>query len=120
MSHDAKLEFIDSQASFSLDNPDTYNYLYFPLANAAGMMSSITPSLGGDIKTDQNTFLLAPVSAEDLHTSRSTRNFGYTKAVPELGLQPVLVHSKFHAATPERKVQSLKRVSFGTGFHGKI
>lgn len=75
MSHGAKLEFIDPQASFSLDNPDRYHYLYFPLANASGMMSSITPSLGGDIKTDQNSFLLTPVSAEDLHTSRSTRNF---------------------------------------------
>lgn len=80
MPNDAKLEFIDGQASFSLDHPDMYNYLYFPLANASGMMSGITPSLGGDIKTGQNSFLLTPVSAEDLHTSRSTRNFWVYKS----------------------------------------
>lgn len=39
------------------------------------MMSSITPTLHGDIKTGQHTFLMAPVCAEDLHNSRSARNF---------------------------------------------
>lgn len=67
--------FIDGKGSFSLDNPDCCSHLYFPLANPAGMMSSITPTLGGDAKTGQSSFLLTPVSAEDLHTSRSTRNF---------------------------------------------
>lgn len=68
-------QFIDQQASFSLDNPDCYSYLYFPLMNEAGMMSCVTPRLGGDVKTGQDTFFLEPVSAEELHTSRSTRNF---------------------------------------------
>lgn len=54
---------------------DCGNTLYFPLANEAGMKSSITPSLGGDAKLDQNTFLLQPVSAEDLRNSKSSRNF---------------------------------------------
>jgi len=75
MLRDSVWNFIDSHASFSLDSPDEFSSLYFPLANAAGMMSSITPSLSGDVKTGQNTFLTTPVSAEELHTSRSTRNF---------------------------------------------
>ncbi|MFA9380410.1 MAG: GH36-type glycosyl hydrolase domain-containing protein, partial [Acetanaerobacterium sp.] len=60
---------------FSMENPELTSYLYFPLANKSGMVSSITPLLGGDCKTDQNTFALTPVSAEDLHNSRATRNF---------------------------------------------
>ena len=39
------------------------------------MMSSVTPSFGGDAKTGQNTFLLEPVSSENLHNNKSTRNF---------------------------------------------
>ena len=39
------------------------------------MMSSVTPLLSGDCKTGQNTFLLAPASAETLHESRASRNF---------------------------------------------
>ena len=41
----------------------------------AGVMSSITPELSGDSKTSQNTFLLSPVSSEDLHNNKSSRNF---------------------------------------------
>ncbi|MGE5597823.1 MAG: GH36-type glycosyl hydrolase domain-containing protein [Bacteroidota bacterium] len=67
--------FLNDQADFALDDPHLVHYLYFPLANEAGLMSSVTPLLGGDIKTGQHSFLLPPVSAEDLHNSRSTRNF---------------------------------------------
>ncbi len=35
----------------------------------------MTPSLVGDSKLDQNTFILEPVSSENLHSSRSSRNF---------------------------------------------
>ena len=68
-------QFIDSEGSFQLDSPHQHSYLYFPLVNEAGMMSAITPTLNGDIKGDQNTFLTPPVSVEELHTSRATRNF---------------------------------------------
>ncbi|MFP4661599.1 MAG: GH36-type glycosyl hydrolase domain-containing protein [Halanaerobiales bacterium] len=68
-------KFIDQKGSFKLSNADKSNYLYFPLANERGMMSAITPGLAGDIKSDQNRFLLQPVSVEDLHNSRSNRNF---------------------------------------------
>ncbi len=67
--------FIDGQGSFEFINPHRISYLYFPLVNPMGMMSSVTPMLNGDAKLDQNTFLLLPVSVEDLHNTRSARNF---------------------------------------------
>jgi cellobiose phosphorylase len=70
----AKFQYMNNSGKFSLENPELYSYLYFPMANESGMMSSITPDLGGDIKTSQNTFLLAPVSSENLHNDKSTRN----------------------------------------------
>jgi hypothetical protein len=68
-------QFIDPNGTFQLPDPDHTNYLYFPLLNEAGMMSAITPSAHGDAKTGQNSYLLAPVSVEDLHNTRSARNF---------------------------------------------
>lgn len=68
-------QFINKKGDFQLDNPEKNSYLYFPIANEAGVMSSVTPTLGGDSKTGQNTFLLAPVSSEDLHNNKSRRNF---------------------------------------------
>ncbi len=70
-------KFNGSNGEFSLDNPAQNSYLYFPLVNEAGMMSAITPSLHGDIKTGQNTFAMEPVSAIDLHNTKSTRNFWF-------------------------------------------
>lgn len=67
--------FQEDQGEFVLADPHKTSGLYFPLANEFGMMSSITPLLGGDIKTSQNTFLMTPVSVEDLHNSNSSRNF---------------------------------------------
>jgi len=67
--------FIDKHGTFKLDAPQETSYLYFPLVNEAGMISVVTPTLHGDAKTGQNTFLLPPVSVEDLHVSRAARNF---------------------------------------------
>lgn len=67
--------FVDNNGSFVLENPQNYSYLYFPIANEAGMKSALTPLLGGDAKNGQNSFLLQPVSAEELHNNKSTRNF---------------------------------------------
>ncbi len=69
------IRFLDNQGSFALENPENYSYLYFPLAGESGLKSAITPNLGGDSKLDQTSFLLEPVSAENLHNNRSTRNF---------------------------------------------
>lgn len=67
--------FIDHEGTFVLQNPQYINYLYFPLLNEKGLVSSISPLLNGDIKTGQNSFLTLPVSIEDLHNNRSARNF---------------------------------------------
>jgi len=72
-----QLDFIDIHGSFSVEQPENISYLYFPLASERGLKSSITPNLGGDAKTDQETFLLEPVSSENLHNSRSVRNFWF-------------------------------------------
>lgn len=71
----ASCEFLDNKGTFKLKNPENNSYLYFPLANENGVMSSITPTLNGDCKMGQNTFLLAPVSSEELHNNKSSRNF---------------------------------------------
>jgi cellobiose phosphorylase len=68
-------EFTGEDGSFELRSPQRHSALYFPLANERGMMSCVTPTLGGDAKTGQNTFLLPPVSAIDLHDRKSGRNF---------------------------------------------
>ncbi len=68
-------EFLGKDGAFRLENPERTSYLYFPLAGEQGLLSSVTPNLGGDAKLGQNAFLLAPVSAENLHNDRSARNF---------------------------------------------
>ena len=73
------LQFIDEHGSFSIKQPENTNYLYFPLASETGLKSAVTPNLGGDAKIDQETFLLEPVSSENLHNNRSVRNFWFTK-----------------------------------------
>ncbi len=70
-----KIEFVDDNGTFVIRQPENYSYLYFPIAGEKGLKSSVTPSLGGDSKIDQESFLLEPVSSENLHNNRSTRNF---------------------------------------------
>ncbi|MBQ2667824.1 MAG: cellobiose phosphorylase [Clostridia bacterium] len=69
------LELLNDQGDFILRNAQNFPEVYFPLVNEGGMISSVTPLLAGDSKTDQNTYLLAPASSETLHESRATRNF---------------------------------------------
>jgi cellobiose phosphorylase len=69
------IRFLDENGTFTLNNPENVSGLYFPLASETGLKSAITPNLGGDSKLDQESFLLEPVSAEDLHSRRGTRNF---------------------------------------------
>ena len=70
-----KINFTDKNGTFTITNPENYSGLYLPLVGEEGLKSSITPTLGGDSKTDQNHFLLEPVSIENLHNNRGTRNF---------------------------------------------
>lgn len=71
----SEYKFMDSYGTFHLDNPEQTGYLYFPLAGEQGIKSAISPTLGGDCKLDQDHFLLEPVSVENLHNNKSTRNF---------------------------------------------
>lgn len=68
-------EFIDSKGSFQLNNPGQFSRLYFPLANESGMLANITPKLKGSSQIGQDAFLTLPVSVEDLHNSKASRNF---------------------------------------------
>lgn len=70
-----RINFLRDTGKFTLKDPEKNSYLYFPIANELGVMSSLTPTLNGDCKMNQNTFLLAPVSSEDLHNNKSSRNF---------------------------------------------
>lgn len=67
--------FTDDLGSFEWKNPHTMNQLYFPICNEAGMMASVTPKLHGDATTGQHTFLRLPLVIQDLHNTRSARNF---------------------------------------------
>ena len=67
--------FLDDNGTFTAKNPHNISRLCFPLANEKGMLSSITPSLQGDIKLDQHSFLLPPVCTEDFRSSRYSRDF---------------------------------------------
>ncbi len=69
------LRLLNAQGDFRLESPERYPDIYFPLVNEGYMISSITPVLSGDCKVDQNTFLLAPASAETLQESLASRNF---------------------------------------------
>lgn len=70
-----KIKFTDKNGSFVIENPENYSGLYLPLAGEMGLKSNITPSMAGDAKTDQNHFLLEPVSIENLHNNKNGRNF---------------------------------------------
>lgn len=67
--------FLDKKGTFQLDEPEQTGYLYFPIAGEKGLKSSVTPLCGGDSKIDQNHFLFQPVSVEELHNNKSSRNF---------------------------------------------
>lgn len=67
--------FLDEKGTFKLNQAENTNYLYFPVAGEKGIKSALTPNLGGDSKLGQNQFLMQPVSSEDLHNNRASRNF---------------------------------------------
>lgn len=69
------VRFLDNNGTFTLDKPENYSYLYFPIAQEMGLKGAVTPNFGGDCKRNQNAFLMEPVSAENLHNNRAGRNF---------------------------------------------
>lgn len=68
-------QFLDDCGTFRMEQPENLSYLYFPIAGEQGIKGVLTPNLGGDSKLGQNQFILQPVSAEELHNNKSTRNF---------------------------------------------
>jgi cellobiose phosphorylase len=67
-------KFTDNRGTFESYLADKIKSLYFPLCNET-LLSSVSPTLHGDIKTSHNSFLLIPVSRIDLVNLRSSRNF---------------------------------------------
>ncbi|MCX7661328.1 MAG: cellobiose phosphorylase [Candidatus Omnitrophica bacterium] len=66
--------FLDERGTFSFQEACRIKTLYFPLCNE-NILSCLNPYLYGDIKKDQNSFLLVPVSRIELINSRASRNF---------------------------------------------
>ncbi len=69
------LQLSGKDETFVLQSAENTNYLYFPIAGEAGLKACVTPNLGGDSKLDQEHFVLEPVSVENLHNNKNTRNF---------------------------------------------
>lgn len=75
-------KFIDNKGTFKVKNPQRYN-LYFPLTNSDGtLLSSISPNLGGDIKSDNSHFLTPPASIIDLKNNLLCRREFFIKTSP--------------------------------------
>lgn len=70
-----KIQFVDKDGTFTIERPENYSGLYFPLAGEQGLKVALASNFGGDSKLNQNAFLLEPVSIDNLHNNRSTRNF---------------------------------------------
>ena len=89
------IKFQDKKGTFTIQSPENYSGLYFPLAGDGGLKSSITPNLGGDSKTDQNHFLLEPVIS------------GVVQKVRDAGLQ-----REFQQSRNYRNLQKLRIKAF--------
>ena len=71
-----KIRYMDEQGSFRLENPEQTSGLYFPIANELGLKSAVTPSMTGDVKLDQNHFLLEPAREKSISRPLSCRSSG--------------------------------------------
>ena len=73
-------KFLDNKGTFGVKNPDHYN-LYFPLTNKDGsILSSISPNLAGDIKSDNDHFLTPPATSIDLKNNLLCRRDFFIKS----------------------------------------
>ena len=68
-------KFLDRKGTFHMECPENTGYLYFPVAGENGLKGAVSPILGGDLKVNQNVFLMQPASVEDLMESKVSRNF---------------------------------------------
>ena len=67
--------FVGSDGDFRLGHAERVSGLYFPLCAEGGLRSCVTPRLGGDCKLGQESFVLRPVSVQDLEDCMESRNF---------------------------------------------
>ena len=90
------MQFTGKNGEFQIRHMVGKPQLNFPVANEDGIKSSVTQNFGGDCKLDQNHFLLEPVSIENLHNNRSTRNIWCTINQKEhLSLTGVSAHAEY-------------------------
>lgn len=106
--------FLDDNAAFTMISPEETSGLYFPLAGERGLKSAVAPNLGGDSKVDQEGFLFTPVSIDDLHSSRSTRNFW---CLTEKGFWSATGVSAEQEAARFGPAQDKSSLTAGFGFH---
>lgn len=105
--------YIDGDGTFEWKNPHSINQLYFPLCNEAGMMSAVTPNLNGTATTGQNSFLMRPVTLEDLHNNLSARNFWiYNEELGAYSLTGNSAAQKSKLFTDENTVDTTIRGTF--------
>lgn len=109
------MRFIDQKGTFSVENPENYSYLYFPVAGEKGLKSVVTPNLGGDSKLNQNAFLLEPVSVENLHNNRSGRNFWC--GIKDEGIWSAVGQSAEAEADRFRENQDHSEITAGLMYH---
>jgi cellobiose phosphorylase len=105
--------FIDKLGAFQWENPIGINELYFPVCNEAGMTASVTPRMHGDATTGQHSFLRHPLVMEDLHNTRSTRNFWiYSERLGALSLTGSSARQFAESATDRELVRTTIQATF--------
>lgn len=107
--------FTDDEGSFVLEGAENYSGLYFPIAGERGIKSAVTPNLGGDIKLEQNEFIMEPVSIENLHNNRSGRNFWC--CIKNMGVWSATGASAEQNAARYTDMQDESRVKAGLMWH---
>ena len=81
-------KFIDNKGTFTVRDPGRYN-LYFPLTNKDGtLLGSISPNLGGDIKSDNSHFLTPPASIVDVRNNPLCRRDFFIEVNPVRSINP--------------------------------
>jgi cellobiose phosphorylase len=114
------IKYKNKNGDFTLENACDSSGLYFPMGNEHGVMGCITPSLHGDSKTGQNTFLLEPVSIENLHSTNMGRNMWFRINQKELwainGSSPYQTAGRFCDLEDTSKADQVQ-VSCGKLFH---
>lgn len=69
----SKLEY-NNEFTFTIDDAMMLDYSYFPLTNGFNLKGSINANLNGDLKTDQNHFILTPITEDALKNINYGRN----------------------------------------------